>query len=189
MRKGNRIMLTAKILFATATGFLAGVLASPFVSEQPIVPKKAPIVAKHSVSNVTQNSADDELHASIEAVKAMLIEQSIRLESAEEGINYLLDSSSLANQSHYSADTHIHKENISNDAVIEEQKDSASYQQLSAYVDAQLQAGTWSKDNAYHMLAETANLSHTSRTEIQLRIVQAINEGQLEIEDPSIPLF
>ena len=63
------------------------------------------------------------------------------------------------------------------------------YHDVKLYLDSRIKSGYWTTDNAEYMGALSVKMSHAQRSALQHQIAQAINDGELEIEDISMPLF
>ncbi len=172
-------MQTMKFLIVATVCFLAGLSSNLFMNDNTHVIYQE---AQHrkELPPIQQATLDQGLYQSIEDIKYMLAEQSVRLETTEENISYLLN----LNESGVEATT-------SEELYLVEEKPQLTQQFYDAesYVDEQMEKGFWSADNVQEVMQMSAKLSHQHRTEIGLKIVQAINSGQMEVENITMPLF
>ncbi len=198
MPGGNRKSVVA-FLAIFFVGMVVGWLVKPVQNEG----LKEEHLSSHIDSNAYDGKSDlKAMSMSINRLALAVEQQSKELESQQRLIDSAIGQSAspefitdlineaIANQSYggdYAPSYVAADQSTSNLSAVE--LPVTNYESVISQVNSQIQDGVWSLDDSQSMSKISHEMSPEQRANLEHQIIQAINDGQLVVEDISMPLF
>ncbi|TQV88045.1 hypothetical protein [Aliikangiella coralliicola] len=136
-----------------------------------------------NLNNSEEPSAD--LRVTLEEIKVILASQEQRQIDTEEKIHDLLAATNR-HQTMQEAPFDIAHSRAETDLITMAEDE---FELVKTRVDDQIYSGLWTVKDAAALAQTSDHMSHEQRSNLQLKIVQAINDGLLEPENIHLPLF
>lgn len=140
---------------------------------------------EQSIISGNSEEASEVLAESLEEIKDILKQQEARQAVTEDTLYDLMVIISEKQNKEYSLSTKV------KDSAVQmmEQMPEDEFNSVETTVEHHISSGHWSVENAMEFMQNSSDMSHEQRTQIQLKIVQAINAGVLQPESVEHPLF
>lgn len=129
--------------------------------------------------------ASEVLAESLEEIKDILKQQEARQAVTEDTLYDLMAIISENQHNEYNISTKA----TDSIARVFEQMPEDEFNSVETTVEHHISSGQWTVENAMEFMQNSNDMSHEQRTQIQLKIVQAINAGVLQPESVEHPLF
>lgn|GEM_PF-4048809 len=181
----GRIMQTVlKYLAMAGIFYFAGFVSHTFLESQNENVIETPHITLQKKDDTSLEFTTNELRSVTENLQNMLDSRELCIEDNKVSQVDSKPSTRQAVNNSRETSEYIQEEN---DAIYGDSQER--YMALTATVDDQILLGDWTEENAVEFAQSSQNISHEQRSQLQLRIVKAINSGELVPENIHLPIF